>query len=120
MLLSTAGNFRLSWTANPDKANGKDLQFQLQQATHSDFRDAITRYQGADQATVISGLANNTYYFRVRLSDDSEWSKTVAVEVTHHPLTKAFGFFALGIAMFIVTVIVLLTGVRQKLDHDST
>lgn len=120
MSLSTAGYFRLSWTVSPNTSNGDIPQFELQQATQADFSDAIARYQGADRATVISGLANNTYYYRVRLSNEDDWSKTVAVEVKHHPLSRAFSFFALGIAMFIITVTVLLKGARQDPKHDST
>lgn len=120
MSLSSAGYFRLSWTVNLNPSHGNIPQFELQQATHADFNDAITRYQGADRATVISGLANNIYFYRVRLSGEDDWSKTVAVEVKHHPLSRAFSFFALGIAMFIITVTVLLKGARQNPKHEST
>jgi len=109
--LSTAGYFRLRWTADPD-ANSERQDFELQQATDAAFSNATTRYQGPDLATVISGLANQTYYYRVRQSDNPDWSKTVSVEVKHHSLTRAFAFFTLGIAMFLITVSVLIKGTR--------
>ena len=110
---STAGYFQLSW-GNQETAPDQTAQYELQQAMHSDFSDAHTRYRGSDAATVISGLDDSKYYYRVRYENDSVWSNAVEVEVKHHPLSRAFGFFALGLVMFVATVIVLLKGVRGQ------
>lgn len=108
--LSTAGYFRLSWPGQE-----KDQRpYELQQATQSDFSDARTRYRGLDEATVISGLGDDIYYYRVRYENSSAWSDTVEVEVKHHSLSRAFGFFILGAIMFVATVIVLLKGARGE------
>lgn len=120
--LSTAGYFRLSWktqAAPSDEDSGEKIQFELQQATRADFGDAVTLYHGPDQASVISGLANNTYYYRVRGNGDDRWSNAVSVEVQHHSLAQAFAYFALGIVMFIITVAVLLKGTRREYNHDN-
>jgi len=121
--LSTAGYFRLNWSIDHSELQNSAAEkpdFELQQATQPDFADAFTLYQGPDQATVISGLANNIYYYRVRVADNPTWSDKLRVEVKHHSLTRAFGFFGLGIVMFIVTVIVLLKGTRLTSASSDT
>lgn len=105
--LSTAGYFRLSW--QQEQRTG----YQLQQARNSDFSDAHDIYRGEDSATVISGLADGHYFYRVRNPSANGWSETVEVEVKHHPLSRAFGFFALGAVMFVATLVVLLKGARS-------
>jgi len=105
--LSTAGYFQLSWK---DEAN---QSFVLQQSTRSDFRDAITIYQGPDQATVISGLPDGDYFYRVA-SDSHQWSEPTEVKVKHHSLTKALGFFGLGAFMFILMTTLLIKGATRK------
>jgi len=104
--LSTAGYFQLSWK---DKAS---QSFVLQQSTRSDFRDAIDIYLGPDQATVISGLPDGDYFYRVE-SDTQSWSKAFKISVKHHSLAKALGFFSLGAAMFIVMIVLLIKGARR-------
>lgn len=105
--LSTAGYFQLSWK---DKAS---QSFVLQQSTRSDFRDAIDIYLGPDQATVISGLPDGDYFYRVE-SDTHQWSKPIEVKVEHHSLAKALGFFGLGAFMFIVMTTLLIKGATRK------
>lgn len=110
--LSTAGYLQLSWTSD---SSGNELQqYVLQQSTSPDFDPSTTLYQGPDQSTVISGLADNTYYYRVRQLQQDTWSEPVKVEVKHHSLTRAFGFFALGAFMFVMTVGVLLNRARGQ------
>jgi hypothetical protein len=108
MTLSTAGYFRLNWE---DEA-GAD--FKLEQAPSSDFNDARVLYQGQDKATVISGLANGHYFYRVGNTGTGQWSDPLEVEVKHHSLTRAFAFFSLGAAMFLATLGVLVFGSRRQ------
>lgn len=108
MALSTAGYFRLSWH---DEA-GAD--FKLEQAQSGDFGNARLLYQGQDQATVISGLANGHYYYRVGNTATGQWSDPLEVEVKHHGLARAFGFFTLGAVMFLATLGVLVFGSRRQ------
>ncbi len=110
-VLSTAGYFRISWT-NPKQETATQT-YELQQANTPEFINADVRYQGPDSAVVISGLSNQTYYYRVRNAGSGEWSNTISVEVKHHSLSRAFGFFTLGIVMFIATVAVLISGARK-------
>lgn len=107
--LSTAGYFRLTW--HDDKPGAT---YKLQQADSSSFKDAQVLYQGQDEASVISGLANGHYYYRVANTETGQWSAPLEVEVRHHPLSRALGFFSLGAVMFLATLAVLITGNRRK------
>ena len=113
---STAGYFQLSWSA-PSSTMAAADRFLLQQAENPDFNDAKTLYQGPDRASLISGLADRTYYYRVRLHDATDWSETLAVEVKHHALSRAFGFFILGAIMFLITTFVLLKGANARSEN---
>jgi len=106
--LATAGYFQLSWQSDPPS------QYTLQQAQRADFSDGRTIYQGQDQTTVVSGLPDGRYLYRVRNQDSSGWSDPVEVSVKHHPLSRALGFFALGAVMFLTTLVVLINGVRSS------
>ena len=106
--LSSEGYFQLSWQTQ------QEARYELQQARNASFSDARTLYQGRDNASVISGLADGQYYYRLRSLPDGSWSEGVAVEVKHHPLSRAFGFFTLGAAMFLATVGVLIKGARSR------
>lgn len=112
--LSTAGYFRLTWTQPNSQPGQKATEYELQRSVDDGFAAAKTVYRGPDNASVISGLPDRTYYYRVRFAGDADWSKPVEIEVKHHPLSRAFGFFALGAAMFAITVIVLIKGARGK------
>ena len=106
--LATAGYFQLSWhdsNANPS--------YQLQQANDPAFSDFKTLYQGTDTASVLSGLANGVYYYRV-LDQHGKASNVIKVEVSHHSLNKAFAFFALGAVMFVILLVVLVSANRTK------
>ncbi len=103
--VSTAGYFQLRW-------QGEGGQFELQQASTPQFLNPQTLYRGGDHASVLSGLANGEYYYRLR-ADGGPWSETLKVEVKHHPLNRAWGFFALGAVMFITTLVVLIRGARR-------
>lgn len=107
--VSTAGYFTLSWQ---DQGGGS---YELQQSASHRFDKAVTLYRGPDRATVISGLANGDYFYRVRDlgGNPGGWSETVKVTVAHHPLSRALLFFGLGAIMFLITVTVLIRGARR-------
>lgn len=105
--LATAGYFRLTWP-------GASGEFELQQAGTDDFQDARLIYQGPDTASVVSGLPDGDYFYRVRQRGETRWSETLHIEVRHHPLNRAFGFFLLGAVMFAATLGILLHGVTRR------
>jgi len=89
-------------------------QYELQQADNKEFTNPKTVYVGPDEAAVISGLPSQLYFYRVRLANKNEWSTPIQVEVKHHSLVRAFGFFALGAGMFAIMIIVLIKGARER------
>lgn len=114
---ATAGNFQLSWELeNPALQPAMTTpRFELQVAGDGDFSDAALLYDGQDTATVISGLSNGKYFYRVRVhgSAASPWSDPVMVTVEHHSLTKAFMFFAAGAVVFLATIGVIIFSSRN-------
>jgi len=61
-----------------------------------------------------AGWATGHTTYRVRLADAPDWSDTLAIEVKHHALSRAIGFFILGALMFLATTFVLLKGARIR------
>lgn len=115
--LATAGYFQLSWKTD---VSGKEVSgdFTLEEAGDPEFSQATTLYSGPDTATLISGRPDGIYYYRIRSEQDTEtnnaWSNTTRVEVAHHPLSRAFMFFALGAAVFIATLVVVILGNKSS------
>ena len=106
--VATAGYFGLSWGL-AGEAGGAPARFELQEAPDPAFAAPRTLYAGPDRATALSGRPDGTYYYRVR-ADGGAWSPVVAVEVAHHSLVRAGLFFALGAAVFVATVVLILRG----------
>lgn len=106
--VATAGYFGLSW-GHAGEAGGAPAHFELQEAPDPAFAAPRTLYAGPDRATALSGRPDGIYYYRVR-ADGGAWSPVVAVEVMHHSLVRAGLFFALGAAVFLATVVLILRG----------
>lgn len=109
MSLSTAGYFNLSWAAD------KPAPYVIQQSLDASFKQAKTIYQGSDQASVMSGLPDGQYFYRMQ-ANAGQWSEAIKVEVKHHTLEKAFAFFAAGAVMLFTLVFVLIKGARHAED----
>lgn len=120
--VATAGYYRLEWHM-PARTESPNLLYELQESLDSHFHDASLSYQGPDLATVMSGRADGMRYYRVRaIRADrpvSQWSKTVSVETRHHSLSRAFGFFAVGAIVFVLTLVLVLRGGRHQREGDS-
>ena len=90
----------------------------LQQGTSPAFREARLLYRGSDSGTTVTGLPNGTYYFRIGADPDGSgairWAEPVRLEVSHHSLQRAFAFFALGLAVFLGTLGLVVFGARRQ------
>lgn len=108
--LSSDGVVRLTWSG------GSGQPVEIERAESASFDQPRLLYRGTDGATVISGLSNGRYFFRGRVhhadGNYSPWSR-VAVEVEHHSLARALGFFALGSFVFLATLILIISGSRR-------
>lgn len=116
--LATAGYYQLSWRPGLDGAPSKIFHYELQQAVETDFKTTKIIYQGTDRASVISGLPNGKYYYRVRVirqaSSPGAWSEPVCIEVHHHSLVKALWFFATGAVVFFMTLFFIVSKSRKS------
>ncbi|MGI8739318.1 MAG: hypothetical protein ACR2KU_06645 [Gammaproteobacteria bacterium] len=107
--VATAGFFTLSWHGASDA--------RFQESASRGFRKAVTIYRGPDTARVMSGQEEGKYFYRVRdTSQAGAWSNPVAVDINHHPLPRAFGFFAAGLLVFAATAAVILIGAARTRD----
>jgi hypothetical protein len=105
---ASAGNFQLKWSA-------QDRPVLVQEASSADFADPGILYEGTDAASVVSGLPDGDYYFRIRFADVAgpTWSPPLKVVVAHHSLGKALGVFAVGAVVFTATIALIFTGTRR-------
>jgi hypothetical protein len=100
----SAGFFTLDWTGAE--------HFELEQATGPTHEDARIIYSGPDASTLISGLPDGEYRFRIRALGETAWSDEAVVVVEHHGLGRAFLFFLLGAGLFVVLILAIAGGRR--------
>lgn len=109
---STDGVYQLEWTG-PGPVR-------IDESTRPDFRDAVAIYEGRDRATTLSGRRDGLYHYRLvpldrpgAPSGGGSGPPPIQVEVAHHPLSRALGFFALGLFVFLSTVGLVVFGDRR-------
>lgn len=111
--VASAGYFRLSWGG----AGPSGRIYELQQSQDPGFTHPRLLYLGPDRARLVSGRADGRYYYRVRIKDPragtSPWSRPVKVEVRHHSLMRAFGFFSVGALVFAAVTLVIVVGTHR-------
>lgn len=108
--ISSAGYFRLSWNTQLE-------QSELQEADNPDFVNPSVVYSGPDQAMVISGKSNGSWYYRIRASNHQQsgpWSNVVTVTVKHHELSRAVMFLVLGVLVFLAMLVMILRGANDS------
>ena len=106
--ISTTGTITLHW-----QGDGAP-RFELEQSSQT--LGTHTIYQGGDTARVMTGLPNGKYSYRVRAIKQEvpgPWSRVHSVSVRHHPLSRAFAFFGIGLLVFLATLTLVLRGARD-------
>ena len=115
---ATAGYYQLQWDNAADNS-----RFEIEEADNSAFDQSRQVYQGPDRARVITGQPDGTYYYRARIiavnGSPGPWSKPVKVEVDHHPLSRALGFFSVGAVVFVAILLAILIGNRRYHIKES-
>lgn len=91
-LTSDDGTIDLVWT-------GGHGPCELQQARDESFADARSRYEGEDTETVLTGLADGVYHFRVREVPSGGWSEPLVVNV--ESMNRGTLFLLLGTGAFV-------------------
>lgn len=110
METSSAGFFVISWQSEAS-------QVELQEASQAQFASSNSIYTGSDKSVVISGKPDGVWYYRARNitnGNTGTWSQPIQVTVEHHTLSRASGFFALGFAVFVATLWLVVHGVRHE------
>lgn len=110
---SDSGYIQISWS---DNSNDRSVKFQLEQADDPEFENTKLIYEGPDRASFISGLADGNYYYRIRKTfngQSSGWSSAIIVKVEHHSLAMAFSLASIGLTVFLLTVAVVIKGIRN-------
>jgi hypothetical protein len=86
---------------------------ELEEARSADFNEARVIYSGSDRARVMSGKPDGDWYYRARAQASNSFSNTVNVTVSHHPIGRAFAYFAVGSVVFVATLLTILGGTRK-------
>lgn len=105
----TAGYATLAWS------NVEGESFVLEENVSGNWRPV---YDGPDRATTLSGRADGDFTFRLK-ADGQLVGDPISFTVAHHPLSRAWAFFAVGAAMFVALVGVLLRGSRKPIPQIS-
>lgn len=96
---------------------GGVLQQSTQPAFPVDQPSLIETSVAASGTLVQTGLADGNYYFRV--GRPGQWSAVQELQVRHHALSTAFFYFALGLAVFLALVGVILHGSLRQGGPDA-
>lgn len=110
---SDSGYIKIQWD---DSNDIPAATFTLEQSETSDFEESKVIYEGPDRASFISGLPNGHYYYRIKTQakgKTSDWSSTITVQVKHHSLTMALSLASVGLLVFVLTVAVVISGVKR-------
>ena len=113
--MSTTGYFHLSWQTDAKRV-------ELQEAQTPSFEKPRTLYIGTDRATVVSGKPDGQWYYRIRdISGNQQgnWSEPVVVSIKHHSLGRAFGFFFIGMLVFVGILAIVIRSARQTHQHED-
>ena len=112
---SSSGYVKLDWSS----PNTGDILYELESSSSPDFQTSQSIYEGPDLASFISGLANGTYYYRIRAIDTSDnttsaWSDPVQLTVKHHSIHLAFTLAGIGTFVFLLTAFVVIRGANMQ------
>ncbi len=122
--LADEGKVLLEWELPDNPPATAPFEFQLEQSVQPDFAESALRYEGADRATFVTGLAKGNYYYRVRAVTGSEgsgsWSKVVEVNVEFVSTTLVVTLFSVGMVVFVMTVVSILKGHRACLKQPES
>lgn len=111
---STDGVYQLTWQA--------DGPVVVEEAVEPSFASPRVVYRGLDQATTLTGRSDGTYYYRLVHADDVPVAQAEVVRVTvaHHSSARALGFFAVGLGVFMSTVVLVVRGPDDRGPAKAT
>lgn len=98
-----------------EKPSGSLIE--VQQSRDADFTEALARYRGAAEASVLTGLAEGDYYFRFRGEDASAtegWSNVVHVRVAYMKRGALIGLLCAGLVVVLAIAAAIVLGTRRS------
>lgn len=107
---NTTGHVDLVWST---QAPDPKITYELASAPTSEFEASVTRYQGVDTRSFVSGLPGGSHYFRVRILDSENpgpWSRPLEVDVNYVERSQVKWLMALGTACLIATTLIIVGG----------
>lgn len=107
--VSTEGYFVLSWDA---PAEFSDLTLFQETGPNTTSNDIRAHNLPAAGAITLTGLVDGDYTYRL-LANEQPVSNIVAISVQHHSLSRALGFFSLGLLLFSVLIGSIVVGNKQ-------
>ena len=119
------GHLQISWSFKIPQLSQKlpQITYQIEQAASEFFENGKVRYEGPDTSTFISGLASGTVFYRVRAMEPSggngPWSEALQVNVKYVSQKMVYSLMAIGFAVLIATIGVILIGHRRSEHFDS-
>ncbi|TVZ40436.1 hypothetical protein P886_4867 [Alteromonadaceae bacterium 2753L.S.0a.02] len=119
--LSSEGYFVLSWDV-PDLPSQALEALQLRQSSDAAMRDSQVIPIASQSSLTLSGYSDGIYYFQLASQPEGlppAASNIIQVAVTHHSLTKAFGFFSMGLVLFLILCLTIFLGNRSLIKGDS-
>lgn len=111
--MSNDGTVLLAWTLS-----GREVE--LQQAAGPEFEDAVTRYSGSDSASVLTGLAEGSHWFRIRDGESLEWSDPLRVEVDFVSSRTLKIYLLSGGLVVLLTVGAIVSGFIRAMERSGS
>lgn len=110
--------------SNQTQSDQMDWEFQVQRDTDAGFPNPRNVYLGADNTSFISGMDEQTHFFRVRtVSPDgeyySDWSPSLGLAVNYPSQTRAFALFGVGALVTIITIATILIGAARTREEGE-
>ncbi len=90
------------------------ITFRLEQSSTPDFSDPKLRYEGPDPASVLTGLREGQYHFRVRAIDSEDqpgaWSEPLVLHVEFMAPGQLAFLLVVGGVVACSTIAAIITG----------
>lgn len=102
---SDNGVVTLEW-----EASGSEVE--VEQSIAADFQNPRLVYRGPQTASVVTGLREGEYYFRIRHAGETEWSPALAVRVEYISRERLFVLLSLGGVVVVATIGAIFAGYR--------
>ncbi|BCX50011.1 conserved hypothetical protein [Haloferula helveola] len=115
--VSDDGTVDLSWSvpgANAPAEADPALTYLLEQSPDAAFSESKVRYEGPDMASVLTGLREGEYHFRVRAVDSqgeaSPWSEPLVLNVKFMDRGQLTLLLVTGALVATMTVVAIISG----------